>query len=98
MNVKQHAKAMSVLKTLSSNDLVQIEAIDHYDVEGRTTVPEAIKDTSENPATITTNGYYQKHDDNFIWISEEKATEGKENQIRVRLTRYVIRVVRLKEA
>jgi len=98
MNTKDHAKALAVLKTLSKNDLVQIELIDHYDMEGRVTVPEAIKDANENPMTITTNGYYQSHDGNFIWISEEEATEGKENQVRVRLARYLIRVTRLKEA
>jgi hypothetical protein len=94
MNTKDHAKALEVLKTLMPNDLVKIVVADNFDFINPELLPDAIKDT---PETMITTGYYLRHNRYYIWLAEEPYVEGKPNQIRVRLTGYVIKVTRLKE-
>jgi len=94
---RKHERALAILRTLKQNDRVEIEAIDHHAIHKIITRQEAKETTRNEPLTNTTIGYYQWHDRDYTLLSADKLDDEDERaQFNVVLTKYVIRVTRLK--
>ena len=99
MNAKQHSKAIAVLKTLSKNELVILEYEDNFASDQITDVESVMRQIEAGQYRLKTVGFYQRHDANHVIVSSEileKPTDR--SQISGILTKYLIRVTKLREA
>lgn len=97
---EKHERALERLRSLKFGEKVEISVIDNCSLEGIITVREAWDRVySDEQAVLTTAGYYLGHDKNFILLSSDKIedVENDRGNISVMLTKYVVKVVRLKE-
>jgi hypothetical protein len=98
---KLHKKAKDKLRTLKFGDLVQIETVDNYKLEGVLTADEAWKEVHEitmNGGILSTVGYFVKADKNFILLSSDKIVDEKDRgAFNVILTKYIVGVKKLSE-
>jgi len=97
MDRRKHERALAILRSLKQNALIEVEYIDNHSIKDIITRAEALKQTREEPLTATTSGYYQAYDRNYLWLSADKIEEEEDRgQFNVILTKYVVRVTRLK--
>ncbi|MEM3646594.1 MAG: hypothetical protein QW334_00415 [Thermofilum sp.] len=85
---------LGVLSRLRKNDLIIIEYYDNCVLDGVITLKEALKTP---PNTVKTVGFYQHHDENFLYVSTEKLEEEDERSVfNIILVKYILKIRKIR--